>query len=208
MNAWGYLVGAIIPGYIRYFRGFIVHMAKIVVVYHSGYGHTQRLAQCVAEGANAELLAIDADGNLPEGGWDTLAAADGIIFGTPTYMGGPSWQFKKFADASSKAWYAQQWKDKFFGGFTNSATMNGDKFATLSFLWQLAMQHSGLWASLGIMPSNHKAATRNSPNYVGGYGGLLATTPSDASAAEMLPGDLETGKLYGQRVAEVVARKG
>ncbi|MBP6559756.1 MAG: flavodoxin family protein, partial [Burkholderiaceae bacterium] len=111
-------------------------MAKIVVVYHSGYGHTQRLAQCVAEGANAELLAIDADGNLPEGGWDTLAAADGIIFGTPTYMGGPSWQFKKFADASSKAWFSQQWKDKFFGGFTNSATMNGDKFATLTFLWQ------------------------------------------------------------------------
>ncbi|MBP6536227.1 MAG: flavodoxin family protein [Xylophilus sp.] len=181
-------------------------MAKIVVVYHSGYGHTQRLAQCVAEGANAELLAIDADGNLPEGGWDTLAAADGIIFGTPTYMGGPSWQFKKFADASSKAWYSQQWKDKFFGGFTNSATMNGDKFATLTFLWQLAMQHSGLWVSLGIMPSNNKAATRNSPNYVGGYGGLLATSPSDASAAEMLPGDLETGKLYGQRVAEVVAR--
>ena len=83
-------------------------MAKIVVVYHSGYGHTQRLAQCVAGGANAELLAIDADGKLPEGGWDTLAAADGIIFGTPTYMGGPSWQFKKFADASSKAWYSQQ----------------------------------------------------------------------------------------------------
>ena len=181
-------------------------MAKIVVVYHSGYGHTQRVAQSVAEGANAELLAIDADGNLPEGGWDTLAAADGIIFGTPTYMGGPSWQFKKFADASSKAWFSQQWKDKFFGGFTNSATMNGDKFATLTFLWQLSMQHSGLWVSLGIMPSNNKAATRNSPNYVGGYGGLLTTSPSDASAAEMLPGDLETGKLYGQRVAEVVAR--
>ena len=43
-------------------------MAKIVVVYHSGYGHTQRVAQSVAEGANAELLAIDAEGNLPEGG--------------------------------------------------------------------------------------------------------------------------------------------
>ena len=40
-------------------------MAKIVVVYHSGYGHTQRVAQSVAEGANAELLAIDAEGNLP-----------------------------------------------------------------------------------------------------------------------------------------------
>ena len=47
----------------------------IVVVFHSGYGHTQRMAQAVASGADAELLAIDADGNLPAGGWDTLAAA-------------------------------------------------------------------------------------------------------------------------------------
>jgi hypothetical protein len=39
-------------------------MAKVVVVFHSGYGHTQRLAQSVATGAGAELLAIDADGNL------------------------------------------------------------------------------------------------------------------------------------------------
>ena len=56
-------------------------MAKVVVVFHSGYGHTQRLAQSVAQGAGAELLAIDADGNLPAGGWETLAAADAIIFG-------------------------------------------------------------------------------------------------------------------------------
>ena len=58
-------------------------MNKTVVVYHSGYGHTQRVAQHVAEGAGAELLAIDAEGNLPEGGWDKLNAADAIIFGTP-----------------------------------------------------------------------------------------------------------------------------
>ena len=74
-------------------------MSKIVVVYHSGYGHTQRMAQAVAEGAGAELVAIDADGNLPDGGWETLAAASAIIMGSPTYMGSVSWQFKKFADA-------------------------------------------------------------------------------------------------------------
>jgi multimeric flavodoxin WrbA len=49
-------------------------MTKVVVVFHSGYGHTQRMAQSVADGANAELLAIDADGNLPEGGWEALNA--------------------------------------------------------------------------------------------------------------------------------------
>ena len=59
----------------------------IVVVYHSGYGHTQRMAQSVAAGAGAELLAIDGEGNLPVGGWELLAAADAIIMGSPTYMG-------------------------------------------------------------------------------------------------------------------------
>ena len=41
-------------------------MTQIVVVFHSGYGHTQCMAQAVAEGAHAQLLAIDADGNLPD----------------------------------------------------------------------------------------------------------------------------------------------
>ena len=178
-------------------------MPEIAVVFHSGYGHTHRVAQAVADGAGAQLVAIDADGNLPPGGWELLAAADAIVLGAPTYMGGPSWQFKKFADASSKVWYVQGWKDKLFAGFTNSASMNGDKFATLAYLWALSMQHSGLWISLGIKPSNDKAARRDAPNYVGGYGGLLTTSPSDASPAEMARGDLDTARAFGERVAEV-----
>ncbi|SFD66458.1 flavodoxin family protein [Paracidovorax konjaci] len=181
-------------------------MANIAVVYHSGYGHTQRLAQAVADGANAQLVAIDADGNLPEGGWDTLAAADGIIFGTPTYMGGPSWQFKKFADASSKAWFSRAWQDKVFGGFTNSASLNGDKQVSLIALQTLASQHGGIWVSLGMLPSNAKAATRNDVNNLGGSVGVLAQSPSDASVQEMLPGDLETGRAYGARVAQIAQR--
>ncbi len=39
-----------------------------VVVYNSGYGHTKRMAEGVAEGAGATLFAIDADGVLPEAG--------------------------------------------------------------------------------------------------------------------------------------------
>ena len=181
-------------------------MSKIVVVFHSGYGHTQRMAQAVAEGAGATLIAIDSEGNLPEGGWDTLAAADAIVLGSPTYMGGPSWQFKKFADASSKPWFSQQWKDKLFAGFTNSATMNGDKLSTLHYLFTLAMQHGGVWVGTGMMPSNAKAAQRNDINYVGSFCGAMAQSPSDASPAEMLPGDLETARLFGQRIAQTAAR--
>lgn len=181
-------------------------MTKIAVVFHSGYGHTLRMAQSVAEGADAELVAIDAEGNLPEGGWDTLAAADAIIMGCPTYMGGPSWQFKKFADASSKPWFKQTWRDKVFAGFTNSATMNGDKLSTLHYLFTLAMQQSGIWVGTGMLPSNTKAAQRNDINYVGSFAGAMAQSPSDASPAEMFPGDLETARQFGQRVAQVTAK--
>jgi multimeric flavodoxin WrbA len=178
-------------------------MAQVVVVYHSGYGHTQRMAQSVADGAGAELVAVDAEGNVSEAGWAALNAADAIIMGSPTYMGTVSWQFKKFADASSKAWFTQAWKDKVFAGFTNSATMNGDKLSTLHYLFTLAMQHSGIWVGTGMMPSNSKAAQRNDLNYVGSFAGAMAQSPSDAGAAEMLPGDLETARQFGARVATV-----
>ena len=181
-------------------------MTNVAVVFHSGYGHTQRMAQSVAEGAGATLVAIDAEGNLPEGGWETLASADAIIMGSPTYMGSVSWQFKKFADASSKVWFSQGWKDKVMAGFTNSATMNGDKLSTLHYLFTLAMQHSGVWVGTGMMPSNSKAANRNDLNFVGSFSGAMAQTPSDAGVDEMLAGDLETAKQFGKRVAEIAGR--
>lgn len=181
-------------------------MATTVVIYHSGYGHTQRMAQAVADGAAAQLIAIDAEGNLPAGGWEALAAAHAIIMGSPTYMGSVSWQFKKFADASSKPWFGQAWRDKLFAGFTNSATMNGDKLSTLHYMFTLAMQHSGVWVGTGLMPSNKKDAKRDDINYVGSFAGAMAQSPSDASAAEMPQGDLDTAKLFGKRVAEMAAK--
>ncbi|MEV4780173.1 flavodoxin family protein [Burkholderia sp. LMU1-1-1.1] len=181
-------------------------MSKIVIVYHSGYGHTKRVAEYVSEGAGGELLAIDAEGNLPDGAWEKLDAADAIIFGTPTYMGGPSWQFKKFADASSKVWFGSGWKDKVFGGFTNSASFSGDKQNTLVYLNTLASQHGGIWVSLGMLPSNTKAAQRTDLNNIGGSVGAMAQSPSDAGVDEIPQGDLDTAKAYGARVAAIAAR--
>jgi NAD(P)H dehydrogenase (quinone) len=181
-------------------------MARITVVFHSGYGHTQRMARAVAEGAGAELLTIDADGNLPEGGWDQLKASDAIIFGSPTYMGDVSWQFKKFADASSKPWYAQEWKDKIAAGFTNSAGMSGDKLNTMFTLYTLAMQHGMIWVSLGLKPANLKSSKRDDVNYIVSYSGAMSQSPADGGAGDMSPGDLETARLYGERVAAIAAR--
>ena len=104
-----------------------------------------KVAQAVAEGSGGTLLAIDAEGNLPDvdgkSGWEQLAAAKVIVFGSPTYMGSVSWQFKKFADASSKVWFTLGWKDKLAAGFTNSASMNGDKLSTLHYMFTLSQQH-------------------------------------------------------------------
>jgi NAD(P)H dehydrogenase (quinone) len=192
---------------LAFYQG-VFTMAKVAVVFHSGYGHTQRLAQSVAEGAGADLITIDADGNVPETAWDTLAAADAIIFGSPTYMGMVSWQFKKFADASSKPWYVQAWKDKIFGGFTNSANVDGDKHSTLHYMMTLAMQHGGLWAGTGMAYNNHKGSLRADINYMASNAGPVAQTPGDASASEMNAGDLETGRKYGERIAALAAKRG
>ena len=72
-------------------------MSKVVIVYHSGYGHTKRLAEAVLEGAkgagaDATLISVT---DINDDAWATLEAADAIIFGAPTYMGGASADFKK-----------------------------------------------------------------------------------------------------------------
>lgn len=187
-------------------------MSNVAVVFYSGYGHTIRQAQAVGEGAtnagaSVTLVQVDAEGNIKDADWDVLNNADGIVYGAPTYMGGVPWQFKKFADASSKQWFNRGWQDKLAAGFTNSASLNGDKGATLLYLVTLASQHGQIWVSLGQLPANTKAADRNDLNNLGGSVGLLAHSPSDASPEEgPLPGDLATAKLFGERFAQQVAR--
>lgn len=181
-------------------------MPKTAVVYFSGYGHALRIARVVADGAKAELIAIDAEGNLPDSAWTTLNDADAIIFGAPTYMGSAPWQFKKFADASSKAWFTRAWQDKVFGGFSVSASLNGDKQVTLIGLQTLASQHGGIWVSLGMAPSNTSKASANDINYLGGSVGLLAQAPSDAGAEAIPEGDMETARRYGERVLTIASR--
>lgn len=188
-------------------------MISIVIIYFSGYGHTKKQAESVfkgassVEGISAAMIAIDAEGNIQEKDWDPLKTADAIIFGCPTYMGGPAWQFKKFADASSKPWFNQVWKDKIAAGFTNSASINGDKYSTISYLFTLAMQHSMIWVGTGMMPANSKGSTRNDVNYLGGFSGALAQSASDATPEEgPSPGDLETASLFGKRVANYLVK--
>ena len=174
-------------------------MAKVAVVFHSGYGHTERVAQFVADGANADLVAIDADGNLTDAQWATLDAADAIIMGSPTYMGTVSWQFKKFADATSKKWYSSAWKDKVAGGFTCSASLSGDKLSTIQYFMTLSMQLGMVWVGQGAMNDG-------TINRLGSSSGLMAQVGPTSPAADIPQGDLDTAKGYGQRVSAVAAK--
>ena len=174
-------------------------MSKTVVVYHSGYGHTQRVAQFVAEGAKAQLIAIDADGNVSDADWTVINAAHAIIFGSPTYMGMASWQFKKFADATSKQWMSGAWKDKVAGGFTISSNPSGDKLSTLQYFITLSMQLGMVW----VGQSN---PNDGSLNRLGSSSGLMAQVGPTSPAADIPQGDLDTAKAYGERVAQLAAK--
>jgi len=188
-------------------------MTNIAIVFYSGYGHTKKQADAVAagaasvDGADVHLYQISQEGDLTDAQFESLAAADAIIYGSPTYMGGPAWQFKKFADASSKPWFGQAWKDKIAAGFTNSATVNGDKASTLSYFFTLSQQHGQVWVGTGLLPANTKAHGPDDVNWTGGSAGAMAISPSDASPEEApRKGDLETARLLGERVALAAKR--
>jgi len=178
----------------------------VVVAYHSGYGHTAKVAEAVVQGirqGGRTVSMIDVS-TITDEHWLELDAAKAIVFGAPTYMGGASAQFKQFADASSKRWFTQAWKDKFAGGFTCSLSMSGDKYSTLMYFVTLAMQHSMVWIGTGMMPSAVPGAP-DQLNRIGSSIGVMAqadNVPADQSPPK---GDLDTAVAYGERIARWLA---
>lgn len=178
-------------------------MAKVAVVYHSGFGHTKVLAEAVAKGAasvagtKVDLVPVEE----AEATSATLDSADAIIFGSPTYMGTVSGPFKVWADSTAKVWFGQGWKDKIASGFTNSNSPSGDKFNTLQTLATLAMQHSMIWVSLGLLPQTQKDGLVL--NRLGSFAGAMSTAVNEAPGpANPSVDDQATGEHLGRRVAE------
>lgn len=182
---------------------------RVAVVYHSGYGHTAKQAQAVAQGvatvAGVESLLISVD-KIDEH-WATLEQVDGIIFGAPTYMGSASAQFKGFMDATSRAVFAKggTWSNKLAAGFTNSASRSGDKLATLQQLAIFAAQHGMHWVNLGLPPGhNNSKSTEDTLNRHGFFLGAAAQSNADESADVAPPlADLRTATHLGARVAKL-----
>lgn len=176
---------------------------KIVIIYHSGYGHTKIVAEHIQKGASRELEQVSLISTIEaQDNFELLHQADTLVFGSPTYMGTISADFKKFMEATGNFWYSQKWKDKFAAGFTNSSTLNGDKLNTLQQISLFASQHSMLWISTGILPKFENDNQLEEPNGLASYLGLM--TLSDNSTKELnQPKGLETAELFGERIAQI-----
>jgi NAD(P)H dehydrogenase (quinone) len=191
-------------------------MTSIAIVYHSGFGHTKGVAERVLKGA-ASVAGVTATlvnvGELPAPGadrsmggrWAELNAADAIIFGSPTYMGDISAPFKKFMEDSSGIWFGQGWKDKIAAGFTNSGGLSGDKLHALQTIATFAGQHSMIWVSTGVMPSEYTRDGLNL-NRLSSFTGLMTQAHQAAPEESPIEADKLTAERFGKRVAEAAVR--
>ncbi|WP_316013885.1 flavodoxin family protein [Roseobacter sp. HKCCA0434] len=189
-------------------------MAKIAIVYHSGYGHTEKQMEAVAEGARGaggEVTVLKAtDLHDPESGpWDVLEAADAIIFGSPVYMGSVSGPFEMFADASSKAWFDRKWQDKLASGFVNSSNLDGDRGQAIHRMITLAMQHGMLWVGSGLPPQDpaYPGDDPDNLNRLGFFAGGGSQSDAD-KGPDVVPraSDLANARHLGKRVVEQAER--
>jgi NAD(P)H dehydrogenase (quinone) len=189
---------------------------SVVVAYHSGFGHTKKLAEAVLGGAGAVggveasiLPVLDLGDPGPKrnytGRWQELNDARAIIFGCPTYMGSVSSDFKRFMEYSSGIWYQQLWKDKIAGGFINSGGLSGDKLNSMLDLVVFAGQHSMIWVSQGVMPSIYTGDKRDL-NRLGSWLGSFSSSGQEPPEVAPPKSDRDTAELYGKRIAELAIK--
>ncbi|HEY9155762.1 MAG TPA: flavodoxin family protein [Opitutaceae bacterium] len=191
-------------------------MATVSVVYFSGTGTTALLADAIAKGARSvegtQVNLVPINGReIVEGRWQNeaalaiLSASDAIVFGTPTFMGGPAAQFKAFADATGGIWYKRQWRNKLAGGFTVSGSPSGDKLHVLTYLSAFAAQHAMTWINPDLLPLTASADPAGS-NRLGAFLGVMAQSAAAPGQPPALQsGDAATGEAYGRRIATFAA---
>lgn len=186
---------------------------KVCVIYHSGFGHTQRVAESIVNGVESvsevicKLISVDElDDDSPL--WAELDSADAMIFGTPTYMGSVSADMKKFMESTSSRWMEMKWADKLAAGFTNSGSQNGDKQNSLVALCTFAAQHGMVWINLNQAPGNNNSGgSVNDVNRLGASLGAMAQSNVDEGPdIAPLSSDLKTAELLGERVAKSTLR--
>jgi NAD(P)H dehydrogenase (quinone) len=197
-------------------------MKKVLVLYYSMYGHIERMAEAVAEGARSvpdtevtikrvpEL--VPAEVLAKSGGKTDQAAAvatpaelaeyDAIIFGTPTRFGNMAAQMRNFLDQTGGLWAKGALIGKPASVFTSTATGGGNETTITSF-WHTLAHHGMTILPLpyGVAPAlfDISAARGGSPYGAGSLAG------GDGSRQ---PSEIELGlaRTQGKYVAEFTQR--
>ncbi|TWO64932.1 flavodoxin family protein [Caenimonas sedimenti] len=182
---------------------------NLAVVFHSAHGHTAHIAGHVAAGARAvpgtevQLLQAEDVARDPS----VLLPFDGIVLGSPTYLGGVSAPFKAFMDATGRMWRHQQLKGKLAAGFTVSSLPAGDKQSTLISMFTFAMQHGMVWVGNPILPEQQSGVPYDeAANRLGSWSGLMAQAGHASPADAFPPGDVKTALLFGGNFARALRR--
>jgi NAD(P)H dehydrogenase (quinone) len=140
---------------------------KVLVVFYSMYGHVYRMAEAVAEGVRevpgavpelrrvpetlpdavlekmGALEARKAFAHVPVATVDDLAAADALIFGTPTRFGNMCGQMRQFLDATGQLWAQGKLVGKVGSVFVSSASQHGGQESTL-LSFHITLLHHGM----------------------------------------------------------------
>lgn len=125
-------------------------MAKVLVLYYSSYGHIEKMAEAVAEGAREAGATVDIkrvpelvppevaekahykrDQKAPVATIEDLANYDAIIVGTGTRFGRMASQMSNFLDQAGGLWVRGALNGKVGGAFTSTATQHGGQETTL-----------------------------------------------------------------------------
>ncbi|MHB1371870.1 MAG: NAD(P)H:quinone oxidoreductase [Pseudomonadaceae bacterium] len=143
-------------------------MAKILVLYHSMYGHIETMANAVAEGARRVAGAEVTIKRVPEtmpgevfknaGGKTDQAAPvaspaelpdyDAIIFGTPTRFGNMSGQMRNFFDQTGGLWAKGALHGKVASVFSSTGTGGGQEM-TITSTWTTLAHHGMIIVPIG-----------------------------------------------------------
>jgi len=185
-------------------------MKKLAIVYHSAHGHTEHIARHVVAGAQdvehvqVDLRRAEELAHAP----DDLVAYDGLILGSPTYLGGVSAPFKAFMDATGRLWRAQRLRGRLAAGFTVSSLPAGDKQSTLMSMFVFSMQHGMVWVGNPVLPEQHAGTPYlEAANRLGSWSGLMAQAEHQTAPAQAFaPGDLRGARLFGRHVATSLQR--
>ncbi|MFC1498571.1 flavodoxin family protein [Verrucomicrobiota bacterium] len=113
-------------------------MAKVLIVYYSRSGNTEKMAELVAKGvrqSNAETIVKSAENTNV----DDFLEADGVILGSPTYYGTMAAEIKRLLDDSVK--FHGKLAGKIGGAFSSAANIGGGNETTIMDMLKALLIH-------------------------------------------------------------------